>query len=482
MHLKYKAFRNTISTPIHKHCSWTIVLGCPMADASKFMSKADEALKKRNYDYAIQMYESAMQVEPGNAKARKNFRLALMRKYEKVGFPKKGLLGGGGTMILGKDPLKMLVNTEKLVVKDPKNLKYNMRVGQTLFDLGHIEACVAVMEFAVKVGEVKGSKEAPTAFKLLAEALVKVDRAKDASLYVGRAAKLNPKDKSLDSLRKSIAAQMTLSKIGNATSSREMMKGGEEQNLLELLQKRQLTADDEAKLLEHFEGDLKKNPLDRKAIRGIGDVLAKRRKYNDAYIRLLDFWKTEPSAIEIGDKAAEYKRQHFEYQVRRLKAHAEEHPEKTAAVNAKIKEVLQEKAAFGMEEYARQVEAAPTDLEKRFKYGSALFDAGNEMDAFKHLQKAVKSPKYLKKAGMLMGKCLISMDRIDMAEAQFHKVEAELGDGDEDLAMELNYCEADIMERKGQNAEALEKFRELFLEQMDYKDVESRIERLKVLV
>ncbi|MHC4839515.1 MAG: tetratricopeptide repeat protein [Planctomycetota bacterium] len=449
-----------------------------MADASKFLSKADEALKKRNYDYAIQMYESAMQVEPGNAKARKNFRLALMRKYEKVGYPKKGLLGAGGTMIRGKDPVKLLVATEKLVIKDPKSIKYNMRVGQTLFDLGHFDACVVVMEFAVKVGDVKGNKEAPTAFKLLANALLKTNRAKEAQMYVGRAAKMSPNDKDLQTLNKSIAAQMTLDSYGNVDSSRDMMKNSAEQDLLELLNKRNLTAEDEAKLLEHYEGQLRESPLDRKAIRGVGEVLAKRRKYNDAYQRLLDFWKTEPAASEIGDKAADYKRQYFEYQVRRLKKHAEEHPEKTAAVAAKIKELNTEKAAFGMDEYARQVDAAPTDLEKRYKFGMALFDAGNHIEAFKHLQKAVKSPKYFKKAGVAMGKCLLDMGRIDMAEAQFHKVEAELGEGDEELGMDLTYYEADILERKGNIAEALEKFRELFLEQMDFKDVESRIEQL----
>ncbi|MEE9312672.1 MAG: hypothetical protein V3V10_09710, partial [Planctomycetota bacterium] len=264
-----------------------------------------------------------------------------------------------------------------------------------------------------------------------------------------------------------------------ASGAREMMANSEEQDLLELLQKRNLTDEDELKLLGHFEDQLKASPLDRKAIRGIGEVLAKRRKYNEAHQRLLDFWKTEPGAVDIGDKAADYKRQHFEYQVRRLKKHAEDHPEKTAAVKAKIQDILMEKAAFGMEEYARQVEAAPTDLEKRYKYGAALFDAGKQQEAFKHLQKAVKSPKYFKKAGMLMGKCLMGMDRVDMAEVQFHKVEVELGEGDEDLAMELNYAEAEIMELKGQNAEALEKFRELFLEQMDYKDVEQRIKNLK---
>ncbi|MEE9311527.1 MAG: hypothetical protein V3V10_03850, partial [Planctomycetota bacterium] len=182
-----------------------------MADASKFLSKADEALKKRNYDYAIQMYHSAMQVDPSNAQARKNFRLALLRKYDKIGYPKVGIFSGA-TMIRQKDPLKLLVENEKLVEKDPKSIKHNMRVGQALFELKHYDASATVMEFAVKVGDVKGSKEAPSAFKLLAKSLLQINRAKEASQYVARAAKLAPNDKELSTMNKSIAAQMTLDK------------------------------------------------------------------------------------------------------------------------------------------------------------------------------------------------------------------------------------------------------------------------------
>jgi tetratricopeptide (TPR) repeat protein len=139
----------------------------------------------------------------------------------------------------------------------------------------------------------------------------------------------------------------------------------------------------------------------------------------------------------------------------------------------------EEKKKWQLQEYGRAVEAAPTDLDKRYMFGQALLDAGDHQEAFKQFQKAVKSPKYSKKAGLRMGECLLVMGRLEMAEMAFRDVHKLLGDGDEDMIKDLMYLEADLMERKGENAGALERFRELYMQDMEFRDVEERIERLK---
>jgi hypothetical protein len=73
------------------------------------------------------------------------------------------------------------------------------------------------------------------------------------------------------------------------------------------------------------------------------------------------------------------------------------------------------------------------------------------------------------------------MDRLEMAEMAFQAVEKELGDGDEDMRKDLMYFEAVLMERKGDVEAALNRFRELYMEDMDFRDVVSRIEHLKGL-
>ena len=450
-----------------------------MADVSKFIAKADEALKKRNYDYAIQMYESAMEADPGNADARRNYRLALLRKYEANGYPKSFGLGGMATkMISGKNPEKLLVETEKLVAKDPKSLKYNLRVAETLAALSHHDAAVAVLEFAVKAGEMK-DKGATPVLMLLAREYAEVGKVDEAGRALARAVKLSPNDKQIQMLQKELSAKTYNQKVGTAKSSYDLVQNREEASLLEKMRSGQLTDEDAEMLMREEEKKLQENPLDRRAIRQIGEILDKRKKWLDAHKRLMEFMKVDPSASEIGEIAAKYKNKYFDGMILLCQRKAQAEPEKAAAYKAKENELREEKKKFSLEEFGRQVEASPTDLEKRYHYGRALFDAGQMEDAFKQFQKASKSPKYSKHSSMLMGRCLLDMDRLEMAEMAFQNVEKELNEGDEDLRKDLMYFEAELMERKGDVPGALDRFRALYMEDMEFRDVEKRIDRLK---
>jgi tetratricopeptide (TPR) repeat protein len=449
-----------------------------MADASRFLAKADEALKKRNYDYAIQMYETAMETEPGNADARRNYRVALVRKYEQDGYPRVGL-GGLKTMAISKNPEKALVETEKLIAKDPKSIKLNMRVAQALADLGHHDAAIAVLEFVIKTADLKGDKLAPQALSLLAREYSNTGQIDEANKMLNRAVRLAPNDKQLQGLQKEIAAKSYNKKVGTAKSSYELVQNREEADLLEKMRKGVLTEEDAGILLQQQEDILQENPLDRRAIRTIGEILARRKKFIDAYDRLMAFTKVDPSATEIGDLAAKYKNQYFDAMIALCRKKAAAEPDKAQAYAAKEKQLREDRKKFQLDEYGRQVESAPTDLDKRFYYATALFDGGDFQEAFKHFQKAVKSPKYSKRANLMMGQCLVKMERYEMAEMAFENVKKEMTDGDEDLRKNLIYSEADLLERKGDRAAALERFRALYMEDMEFKDIESRIDSLK---
>ncbi len=450
-----------------------------MADVSKFLAKADEALKKRNYDYAIQMYQSAMEVDPGSAEARLNFRIALVRKYDAEGYPKSFGLGGIKTIALSKQPEKMLVETEKLVAKDPKSIKYNLRVAETLMTLKLNDAALAVLEFAAKWADPKSEKLAPQLYSMLARAYSDAGRIDDAQKVLNRAMRLAPNDKQLQGLFKEIAAKGYNKQFGTAKSSYELVKNRDEADTLEKMRKGVLTDEDADKLIGELEDQLKENPLDRRAIRNIGEILSKRKKFLEAYDRLHKFLEVDPSATEVGDVAAKYKNMYYDLAIQTCAKRAQSEPEKAAAWKAKANELREERKKFSLEEFGRQVEAAPTDMEKRFNFGKAQFEAGDYEEAFKQFQKAKSSPKFGKQANMFMGQCLLKMDRLEMAEMAFQAVEKDLGEGDEEMRKDLMYFEAVLMERKGDVDAALNRFRELYMEDMDFRDVVKRIEHLK---
>ncbi|MCC7510054.1 MAG: tetratricopeptide repeat protein [Planctomycetes bacterium] len=450
-----------------------------MADVSRFITKADEALKKRNYDYAIQMYVSAMEADPGNVDAHRNYRLALVRKYDQDGYPKGIGLGGLKTIAVSKNPEKLLIETEKLVGKDPKGIKYNLRSAEALMMLNKTEAALAVLEFTAKTADIKSDKQTPQLFSLLAKCYSETGKMQEANQMLSRAVKLSPNDKQLQALQKEIAAKSYNKQFGSATSSYELVKNRDEADKLEKMRKGVITEEDADSLLVEEEQKLKENPLDRRAIRNIGEILAKRKKYKEAHDRLKAFCEVDSSATEVGDKAAEYMNLHYDNQIQICLKRAQTEPDKAAAYKAHAEKVREEKKKFQLVEFGRQVEAAPTDLEKRYMFGKALYDAGDHQEAFKHFQKAVKSPKFSKKAGVMMGDCLLRMGRLEMAEMAFQGVHKELGEGDEDLRKDLMYLEADLMQAKGDTGGALNRFRELYMEDMEFRDVEKRIEQLK---
>ena len=449
-----------------------------MADATRFLAKADEELKKRNYDYAIQMYQEAMLVDPANADARRNFRLALVRKYDDKGYPSTFFGGIGATIARSKDPSKMLAETEKVIVKNPKNMKYNNRVAQVLIDLKHFPAAVAVLEFVYKFCN---GKDDGSALKMFAGACIKTGDVTRAGKLLARAEKVAPNDKEIKTLRKNLAAQTMLDKHGSVRSSIDLVKDKDQARKLELRLKSHLTAEEADVLIAEVERVLSSNPLDRRAIRDLGELYAKKKEFRKAHERMVQFVEVDPTALEIGDLAGDYMNRYYEHMIKICRAKAQQDPAKAAAYKAKEGEFTAQRKVFQLKEYGRQVDSAPTDLDKRFKLGVALFNAGRGKDAFKHLQKAHKSPKFAKHTGLYMGRCLIEMGRLEMAEQQFVNLESELTDEDDELSKQLMYFSADLMEKRGHKEAALDRFRTLFLEDAEFMNVEERIDALSVV-
>ena len=51
-------------------------------DLSKHLEKAEEAVKRRNYAFAVNLYGQLLSLQPDNGKARAGLRTALYKKAE----------------------------------------------------------------------------------------------------------------------------------------------------------------------------------------------------------------------------------------------------------------------------------------------------------------------------------------------------------------------------------------------------------------
>jgi tetratricopeptide (TPR) repeat protein len=270
-----------------------------------------------------------------------------------------------------------------------------------------------------------------------------------------------------------------LDSVGSAKSSYELVKNSGQAAQLEKAQKMVLNADDLDGMIALEEEKLRANPMDRRAVREVAKYLEKKKLFDKAHERLMAFMQVDPSANEIAEEGALIKNRGFDFKMAQCRLKAQQEPQNAAGWLQKEQQFAAAKKAFGLEEFGRQVEAAPTDMDKRYRFGEALFNAGRFEDAFKHLQKAAKSPKHSKPVGLMIGACLVQMGKLDMAENQLVNIQKTLTPEDEVLQRRLVYTFADLLERKGDAIGALEKFQSLYLEDAEFMDVERRIEEVK---
>ncbi|MHC4830558.1 MAG: hypothetical protein ACYTFT_09435, partial [Planctomycetota bacterium] len=60
---------------------------------SKLFDKAAQAVKRRNYDYAIELFLQELTRDPNNADARRALRAAEMKKFQESGTSPEGGVG-----------------------------------------------------------------------------------------------------------------------------------------------------------------------------------------------------------------------------------------------------------------------------------------------------------------------------------------------------------------------------------------------------
>jgi len=445
-----------------------------MVDVSKFLQRAEEAFTKRNFDYAIQMYLEALQVDPENIPARTMLRSVLL-KADESGNKVKG--PQGKTIILSNDPKVKLIEYEKAVVKEPRSVKYNMRVAEALAQIGAHEAAGHVYQYVISHCD-KG-KDNVEAMKKGAQAFIDSGKPEMAQKLLAMAMRHAPADKEIADLQRNLAATATLRNIQSAGSSREMLKDSGKAMELELLNKKVLSLPELKEAMRIVNDKLTEDPADKGMVKKKAELFGKARQYDKAYEWLMSRYNDLEKAPDIVELAVRYKNQDFDYKVKVCEKKMEEEPDKADAWKAKSLQLMKEKQDFELGEYKRQVDEAPADMDKRYLLGKALFEAKMFDDAVPHLQRASRSPKWGKVVGILLGRCFTDMGRLELATMQLTQTLEQISEVEEDLLMEARYWLGNVHEKSGKVDEAKKLFQGLFMENASFRDVGARLDKIQ---
>ena len=297
-------------------------------DLSKHLDKAAEAVKRRNYPYAIKMYGQLCALQPDNAEARAGLRTALFKKAETKPVPKLFALLGGGIHLLTASISRMTGGhagaakaLERYLVFDPLNEGANLRLGDSLVRSGSRRSALAVYKAY--------AEQQPRCLDASRSAGALLHEAGELEAALGmyeQALRVDPRDQESLKAKKNLAAEGALlsSNLEGATSSRELIKDKQEQKRLERADRLQLSPEEIEQELEELEGRLAEDPDDVATLRRLARVHEMNRDQQSALDCLERAVALAPDDHELADRVGDLRIAMQEARIREAEARGDD--------------------------------------------------------------------------------------------------------------------------------------------------------------
>ncbi|MHC4549522.1 MAG: tetratricopeptide repeat protein [Planctomycetota bacterium] len=444
---------------------------------AKLIDKGEEALKKKNFDYAMEILLQAVSFAPNNRRAREMLRRAELKKYEHS-YPSAAVVAvfalparlGIWLARLSKkgNPESFMMACEKFLTKDPKNKTVNMALGQAAADAGHLETAIFAYETASE-----HNPGDPGAMKRLGHLLWRNGQIREAHEVFDKVVALRPRDQEAIKARKNLAAEVSLKETGfeSAKSSRELVKDKDAAGKLEQETRIYRTEEDLQARRAAIEKQLAKDPNNVELLKDLVEA-AQRMKDWDAALETMD------RAVELrpDDNVLVFARGDLQIdrlEDRRLDLLREGKQGEADLVAAELLEVR-------IEEFRRRVRAYPTDVNLRFKLGELLFSKGQLEEAIGAFQQTVRDPKFRAESQLRLGRAFKAKGQYDLSLRQLEQA-LEGQTGLSERVKEIRYEMGDVYALQGNKAEAKAEFGRIYEQDIGYRDVADRLAALDKL-
>jgi len=449
-------------------------------DISKHLERAKEAVRKKNFDFALTLYNQALAIKPDHREARLGLLEAAARKLQLKPSPKfvRILIGLPQfvSLFLGK-----LTKNSELVARaaqryltvDPHNDSVNFLLGKTLESSGYLGGAAAVYEFVAgydekNVAALKKAgflmyrlKDVPAALELFEKVLAIV-----------------PRDPEAEKMRKNLAAESTLAtgSYSKAKSSLDLVidkdEAASQQKAARIHRDADELEEDEAAVRQKLETD----PEDKRAQRDLGDLLMRKKDHEGAVRHFSAMLEKDPDNFDVrclrGDAEVLILRKGLTTLKERMAGGEDEALKKE--YHALRKELIEKQIS----ENRWRVDEHPTDLSLWFKLGKSVFVAKRVDEAIEAFQHSVKDPRHKVDSLRMLGACFREKGLFDLAMKQF-KASLEATGQSGSQSKEIIYDLGDVAERMGDRDGALEWFAKIYEIDINYKDVAAKIETLK---
>ncbi len=431
-------------------------------------------MRRRNWDFAVEVYQHLLEIDPDQAEARAGLRQAYRKRFEakKGGSKLLRAIGGAAPLALAKTLRKAgrheacAKALESFLATSPLDSEANLLLGRSLEDAGHSRSALAVYEFLAEI-----APESPEGLKRAGAMSWKAGDPRKALEYYERALRADPRDQEALKARKDLAADIALHKGRYETveHSREHIRDKDEARALERVQRRHLSEEDLAAERTRLEERYAQSPSDPDVMIELAGVLERLREFE--------------VASELIDRALSYRKDSFDLLCRSgdlkskvlKKQVARADKSGDAAGAARLEAEL---VALEIDDFKKRVEVHPGDAGLRLQLARRLMRRDELDAALSELQKANADPRLRREALFLMAQCFQRKGFTDLARKEYqHALEGVL-DLDE-RAKEIVYNLGLLAEAEGRRDEARAHYIRIFEVDIGYRDVAAKMEQFR---
>lgn len=446
---------------------------------SSLVKKAEEAMKKKNYDYTIDLCLQELRMKPDNIEARKLLREAARERLQKKGGSGGGSIGSKLGMAFGgltKNYDKVILACEEYLKTAPNDTACLLKLGQAAQKAGYVETAIYVLRDIIQI-----DKKYTPALRALAQLHRERDEIDEAANCYELIRKADPADKEANKAVRELAAMSSSRKMDKAREEgegdfRSLIKDKDKAKNLEK-EGRILRTDDEIQeAIQESEAEAKKNPKDHKIFLRLGDLYSRIRQYEksiESYEKANAINDSDGTVLNtIGD----LRLKQYNDEIKDLDAQLKK--SKDEELSSKRKKLLAEKVKFCIEEWRRRVEAYPTEASYKYELGRYLFQGNKTDDAIAMLQKALDDPRNARNVHNLLGQCFMKKKVHDLALKEFRKGLDGLSSS-EKLYKEITYNIAQTYENMGDVENAKNEYGRILEIDYNFKDVAQKVEQLQ---
>ncbi len=451
--------------------------------ARNLFDKAVEAVGKANYDYAIELLDSALEIAPDMVEARHLLREAETRRFDSKAAPAwvRNVLA---TILQSVNSIKGAISLsagkwqkafdiyERILKAKPKSTTALRHHAKAAAGLRMLETAINSLEYArkLKPDNLKVVRE-------LGRAYMQHGDVPKAQQCFHRLAIENSTDKEAAKALQDLAAMGTIIKGDweDTETYRSKVKDVEFAQRTEREVRLVKSEDDVEALIKDRERKIAEEPEKLDHYKSLADLYIQKKQF-DKGIQVFDqAIKLAPADSDLAERRFRTVMLRFDNDIKSAEDAAARDPS-NQELKAKVEDLRKEKEDYALADLQRRVAQYPTNLNLRLELGQLFMERGDLDGAIRELQVAKTGAQKRTVALNFLGECFRRKGQPDMAVEQFEKALSELYVMDS-FKKEVMYNLGRAYEDLGDNEKALMRYKEIYSEDIGFRDVNERVQK-----